>query len=200
MTPEFDRIATSRRVAAGAALLLVLVGACSRRDGGAGQADSSEPRNSSPAAAVAAAASDADAPTNLTRHPVEYYAAAKLSAVGSEQRPGRPTGISVSKHQHFIAIQTRRVASGGPEVHDDWTDVTIVQSGHATIIAGGTVTGAHLEPHGEHRGGTITGGAQYTLAPGDMIVVPAGMPHQFQLARGDTLRYLTIKVAPDVRP
>jgi uncharacterized RmlC-like cupin family protein len=56
------------------------------------------------------------------------------------------------------------------------------------------VVGARVVSPGEHRGGRIEGGATRELGPGDLLVVPAGVPHQYLLGVGDTLRYLTVKV------
>jgi mannose-6-phosphate isomerase-like protein (cupin superfamily) len=81
-----------------------------------------------------------------------------------------------------------------PEVNDRWTDVTIVQSGRATLVSGGRVTGSRVETPGEHRGGTITGGATRPVGAGDLMVIPAGVPHQYVIAAGDSLRYVTVKV------
>jgi beta-galactosidase beta subunit len=88
----------------------------------------------------------------------------------------------------------RRAANGVPEVHDEWIDVTWVQAGRASILTGGRVTGSHMESPGEHRGGRIVGATERPLAPGDLFVIPAGTPHQFLVATGDSIRYVTIKV------
>lgn len=87
------------------------------------------------------------------------------------------------------------MVSGSPEIHDRWTDITIVQAGRATLLSGGTVSGGSITEPGEHRGGTISGGTSHAIQAGDMFVVPAGTPHQFQLGQADTIRYLTIKIA-----
>jgi uncharacterized RmlC-like cupin family protein len=69
-----------------------------------------------------------------------------------------------------------------------------VQAGRATLLVGGRVSGGTLASPGEHRGGTIAGGTPHPLGAGDLLVVPAGIPHQFQVVRGDSVVYLTIKV------
>ena len=79
-------------------------------------------------------------------------------------------------------------------MHDEYTDVTVVQAGRATLLTGGRVEGGGLTAPGEHRGGTIVGGTTQRIGAGDLITVPVGVPHQYQLAPGDTIRYLTIKV------
>src|ERR1700723_4439391 len=43
---------------------------------------------------------------------------------------------SYSDHAITIAARTK---SGGPEVHEQWTDVIIVTGGQATFLIGGTV-------------------------------------------------------------
>lgn len=158
-----------------------------------------ESRAARPTAAstAAAPASDGETPSSQSRAAVEYYRSSALNALAAKLGGGAPTGESFSKHSGFIAIQIRRTSSGGPEVHDAWTDVTVVQSGRATLLTGGIVRGGRIESPGERRGGTIAGGKPYALRQGDVIIVPAGVPHQFEIARGDSLRYLTIKVTPD---
>ena len=129
---------------------------------------------------------------------VEFYPAATLSHVADALARGTTTAHSVSRHQSFIPIVARRAASGVPEVHDEWIDVTWVQSGRAAILTGGRVTGSHVESPGEHRGGSIAGGTEHPLAPGDLFVIPAGTPHQFMVPKGDSIRYVTIKVRDHV--
>jgi uncharacterized RmlC-like cupin family protein len=52
-----------------------------------------------------------------------------------------------------------------------------------------------VEAPGEHRGGTIAGGASRAVGPGDLMIIPAGIPHQYVISPGDSLRYLTVKVS-----
>jgi len=84
--------------------------------------------------------------------------------------------------------------TGAAEIHDDWGDVTVVQAGRATLLSGGRVPGSQLRSPGEHRGPAIAGGARQALAAGDLFYVPSGVPHQYELAPHDSIRYLTIKV------
>ena len=72
--------------------------------------------------------------------------------------------------------------------------MTVVQAGRGTLLSGGRVEGSHLETAGEHRGGTITGGSSRPVGAGDLMIIPAGVPHQYMIGPGDSLRYLTVKV------
>lgn len=152
------------------------------RSGGAGTTPSVTPRGG---------ASAADAP------PAEYYPAAVLARVAAGLARSGATGRTLRKHPSYSYIQGRRHVSGGPELHDHWADVAVVQAGHATALTGGHLVGATTVSPGEHRGGHIVGGTARAISTGDLLVIPAGVPHQYQLAPGDSLRYLTIKVAED---
>ena len=125
---------------------------------------------------------------------VEYYTAALLAHVGDSLSRGSTTGHTLGAHPDYQYLQIRRNRSGVPEVHDRWTDVTVVQAGRGTLLSGGRVSGSRVESSGEHRGGTIAGGTSRPVAAGDLMVIPAGVPHQYTIAAGDSLRYLTVKV------
>ena len=125
---------------------------------------------------------------------VEYYTAALLAHVGDSLSRSSGTGHVLHAHPAYQYLQIRRKQSGVPEVHDRWTDVTVVQAGRGTLLSGGRVNGSHVETAGEHRGGTIAGGTSRTVGAGDLMIIPAGVPHQYMIAAGDSLRYLTVKV------
>jgi mannose-6-phosphate isomerase-like protein (cupin superfamily) len=125
---------------------------------------------------------------------VEYYTAAALAHIGDSLARGSTSGHMLRAHGTYQYLQIRRGRSGVPEVHDRWTDVTMVQAGRATLLSGGRVSGSHVESPGEQRGGTIAGGTSRPVGPGDLMIIPAGIPHQYLIAPGDSLRYLTAKV------
>lgn len=88
-----------------------------------------------------------------------------------------------------------RVRTGEAEVHQFWADQMIMQSGTMTVVTGGSIVGRH--PYGtnpgEFRGTAIEGGTEHILHPGDLLRVPAGVPHWTRLAPGTTVRYLAVK-------
>jgi len=125
---------------------------------------------------------------------MEYYGRETLSRIASSLSKSANPTHTFARHPTFWYVAARRTISGSAEVHDRWIDVTFIQAGRGSLLSGGTVTGSHLESAGEHRGGKISGGKVQPLAPGDFLVIPAGIPHQYQLAAGDSLLYLTVKV------
>lgn len=182
-------------------LLTLGVAACSRGDApasaGAHTLDGSTSAlpSTSSGASGAAQPTDTATPTRaLGSGGLELYPAGQLASVVAGLARARSSGRTIGGHESVHYVQSRRVANGSPEVHDDWVDVTLVQAGRATLLVGGHLAGAALSSPGEHRGGTITGGTPHPLGPGDLLVVPSGIPHQYEINGGDSLIYLTIKV------
>jgi mannose-6-phosphate isomerase-like protein (cupin superfamily) len=99
--------------------------------------------------------------------------------------------------QHF-AMLSFRSRSGEVEVHERFADLFVVLSGAATLMTGGTVTGARIVAPGETRGNSIEGGTPLNLRQGDVAHVPAGTPHQMLLKGDDTFTCLVMKVQETV--
>jgi hypothetical protein len=70
----------------------------------------------------------------------------------------------------------------------------IVQQGSATLITGGSIVDAKTGADGETKGTSIQGGKSQAIAPGDVITVNAGVPHQILVPAGVTYSALVIKV------
>lgn len=69
-----------------------------------------------------------------------------------------------------------------------------MQSGSATLVVGGIMVGGEtVEPH-EKRNGTIEGGIRRKLSAGDIVRIPARMPHQLLLGGSREFTYSVIKV------
>ena len=79
------------------------------------------------------------------------------------------------------------------EVHTNEADLFYVIEGSATQVLGGTVNGGKETAPGQIRGSTIDGGQTYRLGKGDVMWVPAGMPHWFPEIP-EPLSYLLVKV------
>lgn len=104
----------------------------------------------------------------------------------------------LSDRRHYQYLVVRRSESGVAESHDAWSDVTVVREGSGTLIYGGYISGGEEEEPGEWRGGTIQSGQTKSLSPGDVVVIPAGTPHQIELESGETIVYTIVKVqSPD---
>lgn len=70
-------------------------------------------------------------------------------------------------------------APGKPAVHPDEAEYALVIQGAGTLVSGGTMADAKETRPGLVEGSRIDGGTTRRLAPGDVILVPAGVPHWF---------------------
>lgn len=124
----------------------------------------------------------------------------------SMQSMDRALATEASTEPHHLAVKqlsdypneafllVRREADGSPEWHETQADVFFVQSGTATLIVGGTLlNGETVAPH-EKRNGTIQGGVRQKLSAGDVVRIPARMPHQLLLDGAHEFTYFVIKV------
>lgn len=87
-----------------------------------------------------------------------------------------------------------RDADGFPEQHDQIVDLVVVQSGEGVLQLGGTVIDKKATGGpGEYVGTRLDGGSRHPLGPGDVIHIPAAVPHAFLVEKGKHLTYVLVK-------
>ena len=87
-----------------------------------------------------------------------------------------------------------RDADGLPEQHDKIIDVVIVQSGEGTLLLGGTMINPKTSSGaGEYLGTGIEGGERHPLGAGDVVHIPAKIPHSFLVPKGKHITYVLVK-------
>jgi len=121
----------------------------------------------------------------------------QLTSSMSAEAAGDPHHFAVRQladysNESFLLVH--READGQVEWHETQIDVFFVQSGSATLLIGGTLlNGETVGPH-EKRNGTIQGGVRRKIAAGDVIRIPARVPHQVLLDGSHDFDYVVIKV------
>jgi uncharacterized protein GlcG (DUF336 family) len=139
------------------------------------------------AGAEAAKQFTASDPTTNSRPAVSYFPKQKVDASFSE-------GAVLFEPGADYAIHTsRRDSPGVVEVHEKDSDLIYVVKGSATFITGGTLLDGEKIAEHEIRGTQLNGGEAQNLVPGDVIIVPAGVPHWFKQVQAPFL-YYTVKV------
>ena len=88
---------------------------------------------------------------------------------------------------------SHRDVAGRSEVHLADTDILYMLAGSATVVTGGTVVDPVTVEPGEIRGASLKGGERRQLVPGDVMIVPKGVPHWFQSVSGP-IDYYAVKV------
>ena len=107
-------------------------------------------------------------------------------AVGVIHRPQAPPGVAA--------------------VHFKVTEIYHVMDGAATLVTGGAMVNAKTRPpdaisvrleDGPGASGTaIQGGLSRRIKAGDVVVIPAGVPHWFSEIEG-SITYVVVRVDPD---
>jgi quercetin dioxygenase-like cupin family protein len=82
---------------------------------------------------------------------------------------------------------------GRPAVHPAEAEYAIVLEGSGTLVSGGTMVDSKASNANLVEGSRIEGGTTRPLGPGDVILIPAGIPHWFGIT-GDRLVLLGIKL------
>ena len=141
--------------------------------------------------AAPAAAAPADGVIHATARDLAAAVANPTDGLATAPLPSGPGAT---------ALTVRRTRSGVIEVHTGLNDILVAQSGHAAILVGGTVSGNRETTPGEYRGGAIAGGRLQAMAPGDVIWIPAGVPHQLIVEPRGDFSYLAFKFAPPPSP
>lgn len=101
---------------------------------------------------------------------------------------------TLEKYPHHYTMLAYRRSSGGGELHQHFADVFYILDGHATVETGGQLVDQKTTAPGEIRGKSVAGGTRQEVRAGDVVHIPAGMPHQMLLSDGDSITYFVIKV------
>jgi len=98
--------------------------------------------------------------------------------------------VDLGKYNLAVGVIHRGPTKPGQPVggisHSDTTETYIILSGGGTLVTGGTMPNAKAVPansevvkvlNGPSSGGRIEGGYSRKVGPGDVIIIPFGVPH-----------------------
>ncbi len=114
-----------------------------------------------------------------------HQVAAQGNGVASETLEKYPN------HYTMLAFRNR---TGGAEQHQNFADLFYILDGHSTLLTGGEIVDQKTSAPGEIGGSAVKGGSTQELKPGDVVHIPAGVPHQMVLPEGGTITYFVVKV------
>ena len=117
-----------------------------------------------------------------------------------EDAKASPTGLAVGRLEDYgndYTLLVVRVHTGDAERHQFFGDQIVITKGTITLITGGTMQNEHPNNTagrpGETLGSGIEGGKEIILTVGDIVRIPAGIPHWVKLAPSTTATYLVFK-------
>ena len=125
----------------------------------------------------------------ITKFTIDAADAALSTKVGPDHS-SRETLADFGDHRFRFLY---RDADGFPEQHDKIVDVVFVQSGEGTLQLGGTLIDKKSTGTGEFVGTRLEGGSRHALGAGDVIHIPATIPHAFLVAKGKHITYVLVK-------
>jgi mannose-6-phosphate isomerase-like protein (cupin superfamily) len=147
------------------------------------------------------------APTAATQPTHTYISAAEVAQRIAKSEAAGKVGDDARELVGWGPFQAHLIWRGEPALffeNEDYAEFYVILDGHGTLTVGGTLTnpkrtGPHLEATG------ATGGTRHRVSKGDLLMVPAGTPHQVTAVEGK-LMYLSMhlplqpKVAAAVGP
>jgi mannose-6-phosphate isomerase-like protein (cupin superfamily) len=129
---------------------------------------------------------------------VRVWKAADLSAKGNalakKVDAHKVASEVVATQGNRTFMVAHREGSGQAELHEKQADIMMISVGEVTMVTGGTIVDGKTTQPGEIRGPSIQGGTEVKLGPGDVLHIPAKVPHQMKLDPGTQVTYFTVKV------
>jgi mannose-6-phosphate isomerase-like protein (cupin superfamily) len=133
-------------------------------------------------------------PVNATSFSGASDVTAQVAAMAKAMKPGQGflwqplvrDGATVAGLEYWKT-------PGRPVVHPDQAEYVIVIAGAGTLVSGGTLADPVARKPDLTEGSRIVGGKTRTLGPGDVFLIPAGVPHWFGIT-GERLVLLGIKL------
>jgi hypothetical protein len=94
---------------------------------------------------------------------------------------------------HLTMLARREATAPRRSTRRRWTSSSC-RAGRRLLVYGGELPGAKTTAPGELRGPAVKGGERKTLNPGDVVHIPAKVPHQLLVPAGKEFTYFVIKV------
>ena len=119
---------------------------------------------------------------------------AQFDTIVPQAKPTGSAGPVIANYGNLGLMLSVRTANGVGELHQNFDDLMIVKQGTATLITGGTLVDPKTVSDGEIRGTSVKDGVSKSVAEGDVVIIPAGVPHQLLIPPGTVYESLVAKV------
>ena len=127
---------------------------------------------------------------------IVYYTGQQI-ATDIRKAPANEIGESeinlIERTPQHAGILLRRTKPGKAEVHTTEADVWYVIEGGCVLTTGGSIRDGKQVRPGQIQGTGIYDGTDYTLAKGDFMRIPPGVPHWVKKIEGGEFVYIVVK-------
>jgi mannose-6-phosphate isomerase-like protein (cupin superfamily) len=127
----------------------------------------------------------------------DVYSQEDLAGMEKKLKEKLDAGLAtetIKKYSTDYSMLAFRTQSGKAELHEKFADFYVVVEGKATLVSGGKMVNGKTTAPGEVRGDSIQDGKEAKLKKGDIVHIPANIPHQLLLTKGDSFQYFIVKV------
>lgn len=124
---------------------------------------------------------------------------ALVARIGAGMKPGQIFAMAplVQAGKSVASVEVWK-GQGRPAVHPTDAEYAIVVAGSGTLVSGGTLADPEVTNPGLTQGSRIDGGTTRPIKVGDVLMIPAGMPHGFGV--NGELALLGIKLPQGGKP
>ncbi len=116
------------------------------------------------------------------------------TSLAAKMGPSKTASQPLTSVGNYAFSVSHREGSGGVECHLTQADIFVIESGEASLTVGGTLVDGKNNSPTEMTGTSISGGVETRLGAGDIVTIPAKMPHQMKLEPGKEITYFVVKV------
>lgn len=142
---------------------------------------------------------ESPSPRSVLKNPADHWSLPILLERAAYLRKLAAYGDGVAtetlkEHPSHLTMLCFRSRDGIIESHESATVFFHILEGRATLVTGGMMAGVKTVAQGEMQGDRIEGGTRQELRAGDVVHIPAGVPHQVLVAGEKTITYLVVKI------
>jgi mannose-6-phosphate isomerase-like protein (cupin superfamily) len=102
--------------------------------------------------------------------------------------------ITLATYPNHYTMLAYRNQNGSGEVHEQFADFFVILQGNATLVTGGKLVNPSTTKPGELHGTAVEGGTETALNEGDVVHIPAHLPHQILVKSGQDFIYYVVKI------
>jgi mannose-6-phosphate isomerase-like protein (cupin superfamily) len=111
----------------------------------------------------------------------------KLAERGAASGAPLMFSTPVARGDHYQSNIVRRTMAQGGGAHPGWTEIHHILEGSGTFVTGGTVVRGAANGADAN---TIQGGTSRPVSAGDVVLIPAGMPHWYKTVDAGGITYV----------
>lgn len=94
-----------------------------------------------------------------------------------------------------VVVLLKRLATAA-EIHERWTDIVFVRSGSAVLLTGEVLVGKKQMAPSEWTGSAVENPESRSVSAGGIVLIAAGVAHQWQPSGSEPFSYIVVKVRP----